>query len=82
MGYRSSGDPECATRTGLMTVERATSLGGMTPGEEREQDEWEEVLNYPSVEADGPVHKCIEKTGGGRGEREVGAEGETDGARV
>lgn len=52
-----------------MTVERGEA-GDMTPGEEREQPAWEEALNYPSAEpVSGPIHKCIENTGGGRGER-------------
>ncbi|KAM9046229.1 somatotropin [Megaptera novaeangliae] len=45
----------------------------MTPEEKREQDEWEGVLNYPLAQArQWPMHKCIEKTGGGRGRERRG----------
>lgn len=47
---------------------KLTDPGDMTPEEEREQDEWEEVLNYPLAHAcQWAMHKCIEKIGGGRG---------------
>ena len=50
-----------------------TSLGDMTPEEKREQDEWEGVLNYPLAQARRwPMHKCTEKTGGGRGRERRG----------
>lgn len=35
----------------------------MTPADKREQDEWEELVNYPSAQTvSGPMHKYKEKT--------------------
>lgn len=51
-----------------------TNLGDMTPGAEREHDEWEEALNiHQQRPVGGPMHKYMEEIGRGRaGERGAG----------
>lgn len=43
-----------------------TNVGDMIPGEEREQGEWEEVLNYPSVAPCINVQRTQVRRGGAR----------------